>query len=48
LPTSTAGAPTSADQPRTAEKVRAVSATSKFCPKCGSQIGADGKCPSCA
>ena len=48
LPTSTAGAPTSADQTRTAEKVQAVTATSKFCPKCGSQISTDGKCTACA
>jgi hypothetical protein len=38
---------TTVQQPA-AEKVQPVTTATKFCPKCGSQIGADGKCPSCA
>ena len=41
-------APVTKEQLPVAEKVQSVSTATKFCPKCGSQIGADGKCPSCA
>jgi hypothetical protein len=41
-------APVTKEQLPVAEKVQSVTTATKFCPKCGSQIGTDGKCPSCA
>jgi hypothetical protein len=47
-PTSAADVPVTKVQLPAAEKVQSVTTATKFCPKCGSQVGADGKCPSCA